>query len=194
MKNMTAKSWLNVWQTDEYLKKKEYAFNIVDEYLIKMSYTPSTILDIGCGLAYETEFFQKKYNSEIFLLDDDFNNNTELQNRDVYFGSADTLKFYSNLEDLFISYKKRGLRYNFIYAKNPVIDPSIKFDLIYSNRSYGFHYPIETYLQLIKMHSHEQTVVVLDLWKKTFEDQIKKINLVNILEDGKEHFKVHIKI
>ena len=192
MKNMTATSWLNIWQTPEYLEKKEKAFNIVDSYLIGLSVIPNCILDIGCGLAFETEFFQKKYNSEIFLLDDDFDNNIETQNRDVFFGPANTLKFYSNLNDLFNSYKQRNLRYNFIYAKNPVIKQDIKFDLIYSNRSYGFHYPIETYIDLIKNHSNKDTIVILDLWKETYTEQIAKCNLVKVLEDGEQHYKVHV--
>lgn len=192
MKNMTATSWLSHWQTPEYISKKEKSFEILDDYLEELSYAPQSILDIGCGLAFETELFQKKYNSDIFLLDDDFDNNDDLQSRDVFFGPADTLKFYSNLTDLFKSYKERNLRYNFIYAKNPIIDDRVKFDLIYSNRSYGFHYPVETYIDLIQKHSHSRTIIVLDLWKKTYDEQIKKCNLVKILEDGEQHFKVHI--
>lgn len=193
MKNMNSKSWLNVWKTPDYLKKKELSFNIVDNYLKEICFKPKYILDIGCGLAFETELFQKKYNSEVFLLDDDFDNNIDKQNRDVYFGPAETLKFYSNLTDLFSSYNERKLRYTFVYAKNSKIESNIKFDLIYSNRSYGFHYPVETYIELIKKHSHEHTIIILDFWKDTYHEQIKKCKLIKLLEDGKQHFKVHIK-
>lgn len=192
MRNMTSTSWLNTWTTPNYIKKKEHSFNIVNNYLQELSYIPETILDIGCGLAYETEYFQKKYNSDIYLLDDDFDNNSDNQDRDVFFGPADTLKFYSNLKDLFNSYKERNLRYNFIYAKNPIIREDLKFNLIYSNRSYGFHYPVETYTNLIKKHSDHKTIIILDLWKETYNEQIKKCNLINILEDGEQHYKVHI--
>lgn len=192
MKKMTSKSWLNIWRTPEYYEKKQHSFNVLDNYLDKISFKPNSILDIGCGLAIETELFQKKYNSEIFLLDDDFDNNISNQSRDVFFGPADTLKFYSNLEDLFESYKERNLKYNFIYAKNPVIESSITFDLIYSNRSYGFHYPVETYIELIKKHSHDNTIIVLDMWKETFNEQKKFCNIIEIIEDGEQHCKVHI--
>ena len=194
MKNMTSTSWLNEWQDPKYIEKKKHAFDVIDDYLMSCNYRPNLILDIGCGLAFESEYFQKKYNSDVYLLDDDFDENTENQNRDVFFGPASSMKFYSNLDDLFLSYKKRNLRYKFVYAKNPIIDKAIKFDLIYSNRSYGFHYPVETYIDMIKKHSHTNTIVILDMWKKTFKEQIKKCNLINILEDGEQHYKVHIEI
>lgn len=189
---MNARSWLRTWNTPDYIQKKHHSFIVLDSYLYNISFKPTTILDIGCGLAIETEMFQQKYKSEIYLLDDDFDNNTETQNRDVFFGPANTLKFYSNLEDLFDSYEKRNLKYNFIYAKNPVIDNNVTFDLIYSNRSYGFHYSVETYMELIKKHSNENTIVVIDMWKETFNEEKQKCNIVEVIENGEQHYKVHI--
>ena len=190
---MTSTSWLEHWKTPDYIEKKKYAFNITDEYLKTIpDYEPRFILDIGCGLAFESEMFQKKYESLLYLLDDDFDNNTEDQKRSIFFGSPNTFKFYSNINDLFESYKERELQYNFVYARNPKIDDTVKFDLIYSNRSCGFHYPADSYNELIKKHSYEKTVIILDIWKEVFDKQMENFNLINIIEDGEQHYKVHI--
>ena len=41
--------------------------------------------------------------------------------------------------------------------------PNIKFDLITSWLSCGFHYPVSTYAEMIKKHSHRDTRIVFDL-------------------------------
>ena len=55
-------SWIDdVWNTNDYQTKKKNNFKIIDEYLEK---APLNILDIGCGLAWESRLFQQKYNSK----------------------------------------------------------------------------------------------------------------------------------
>lgn len=47
---------ISEWTTPEYVSSKIELFNSIDQYI---QTTPATILDIGCGLAFESELFQK---------------------------------------------------------------------------------------------------------------------------------------
>jgi len=71
--------WVTNWNSLEHIESKKRLFHDIDQY-IKDS--PNKILDIGCGLARESEFFQKKYACELYLLDGDFEN-TKSNTRDV---------------------------------------------------------------------------------------------------------------
>ena len=60
----------------------------------------------------------------------------------------------------------------------------IKFDLITSYFSCGFHYPVKEYKELIQRHSHENTRIILDLRCSTksrtvvLEDDIEIVNVL----------------
>jgi SAM-dependent methyltransferase len=187
---MEKNKWISSWLTDQHLEKKVKNFNIIKEYL---TITPKTILDIGCGLAFESEMMQKEFGSELYLLDGDFENTRDLT-RDVNYGSLETMKFYSKVDDLKTSYKTRNLQYNFVDANNISIKENKKFDLIYSFESCGFHYPISSYIDLIQNHSHENTVLIFDIRNKNLSEQQENFTIVKVLEKTKKYSKMHIDI
>lgn len=169
---MNEKMWLNgVWQNDEYLKSKEISFNLIESFL---THPPKNILDIGCGLAFESEMFQKKYNCNLHLLDGDFEDSKNAT-RDRKFGSADTMAFYSKISDLQKSFDERNLRYTFVDANNINIPKNLKFDLIYSNVSCGFHYPLNTYLNLLRDHTDKNSIMIFDIHTRYFKEQINDL-------------------
>lgn len=166
---MNEKMWLDgVWQNDEYLKSKEISFNLLESFLTN---SPKNVLDIGCGLAFESEMFQKKYNCNLYLLDGDFEDSKNAT-RDRKFGSADTMAFYSKISDLQKSFNERNLKYTFVDANNIELPKNLKFDLIYSNVSCGFHYPLNTYLNLLKDHTDENSIMIFDIHTRYFKEQI----------------------
>ena len=180
--------WLTVWNDKEYIELKKNNFSILENYI---KTPPKNILDIGCGLAFESEQFQKKYNSDLWLLDSDFEN-TEDRSRDILYGKADTFKFYSNVNDLKSSYDQRNMSYTFVDANDINIDSNIKFDLIYSILSCGFHYPAVTYKKLIQQHSHKNTVVLMDIRKKLLHQQENDFKLINVVHNAKKHLTCQI--
>lgn len=180
--------WLNVWDTANYNDIKTNNFKILDKFLKNK---PKNILDIGCGLAFESEMFQKKYNSDLYLLDSDFDN-TEDRKRDVTYGSTESFKFYSKIDDLKKSYNSRNMKYTFVDANNINIDANIKFDLIYSILSCGFHYPAKTYKDLVKKHSHKNTIVLFDIRKKTLKEQEQDFEVISIVNDIDKHYTCQI--
>jgi SAM-dependent methyltransferase len=157
--------WLNTeWATEEYQQLKKENFTILDK---ELSTPPLKILDIGCGLAWESRLFNQKYNSELWLLDGDISNNDSKPSsaKDInYHETADNFLFYHPLTKLDDELKKLGTKnYHLVDCNNINLPNDLKFDLITSWLSCGFHYPASTYRELILKHSHENTKVVMDI-------------------------------
>lgn len=164
--------WINSeWQSDEYKKNKGISFNLIDSFLTE---APRNILDIGCGMAFESEMFQSKYNSNLYLLDGDFESSINAT-RDRKFGTADSMAFYTKIDSLKSSFDKRNLKYNFVDANNIQLPSDLKFDLVYSNVSCGYHYPLSTYLELLKMHTTEDSILIFDINSSRINEQITNI-------------------
>jgi hypothetical protein len=179
MKN-TKDKWIKKWEkSDTHFDSKKENFKTITNYL---KTPPKRMLEIGCGMAYESEMFFKEHGTEIWLLDGDFVDGQS--GSDVNFNkTADKFNFYSKIDDLKKSYEKRGMKYNFVDAKDINIPEDVKFDIICSFKSCGFHYPATTYKDLISKHSHERTKVIFDIRTDhsacPFEKQIKVINVLS---------------
>ena len=177
---MSDNIWLERWGKNTHLEKKKKMFSVVDAYLKS---PPKNILDIGCGLAFESEMFQQKYDCELYLLDGDFDS-TQDRNRKVNYGGSDTMAFYSKIPDLKKSWDQRGMRYEFVDASTLDVKQDTVFDLVYSFESCGFHYPVSTYIDFLKKHTDETTVFIFDIRNKTIENQKKYFDIVENLHVG----------
>ena len=166
------------WNSDDYIQSVERCFEIVDNYLVT---PPKRILDIGCGFAGVSELFQKKYGTELWLLEGDLES-TKDRNRKAKYGQIDDFKFYLPLTTLFEEWDKKQLKYTFVDANNINIPDSVKFDLVYSWLSCGYHYPIETYKKLILKHTDEKSKVLMDFRRKTISLQEKDFDIIKVLE------------
>jgi hypothetical protein len=77
------------------------------------------------------------------------------------------LYFYHTFDFLNAKLQELGTKnYHLIDTNNINIDENIKFDLITSWLSCGHHYPVKTYIDLMKKHSHKDTRIILDLRTK----------------------------
>jgi hypothetical protein len=181
--------WLDFWKTStDYQLEKTNSFNIVNHYL---KTPPATILDIGCGLAFESRMFNKKHGSKLWLLDGDVKDNPEIS-REIRFGNVDTMAFYNRLDDIEQVLQEDNIQdYTMLDVNNFVIATEQKFDLICSWFSCGFHYPLDAYKNLILAHSHRDTELIFDLRTKAVDTLGVKI--VRILEEGEKHIKAVIK-
>jgi SAM-dependent methyltransferase len=191
------KDWINEeWFTPEYQQIKKENFEKLDKYLNK---PPVRILDIGCGLAWESRFFNQKYNSELYLLDGDFDSNPVdkklMQAR--YSTDSKEFAFYYKLDFLKKELDKLNTNnYTLVDCNNIHIDKSVKFDLITSWVSCGFHYPINTYRDLILKHSHANTVIVMDLriLTKTVSPVVdENVEIVNEVNKRQKYVTSHIR-
>jgi len=186
---MGKRTWLEKWSWKSFSENREENFETLDSYL---NFQPKNILDIGCGLAYESEKFQKKYNTNLYLLDGDVEA-TKGNSRDIKYGTVDDFKFYNSIADLKKSWNDRKIRYNFVDANKIEIPNEIKFDLIYSLLSCGFHYPVTTYKHLIDNHSTDDTVIIMDFQKSSIDQQMQYIDVIDTISENSTAIKLHFK-
>ena len=195
---MTNPRWINAsWATPEYQAEKKKNFEITTAYLKSK---PTNLLDIGCGLAWESRMFGNQFNTELWLIDGDANNNKDKDSNSKetkYHESANSFLFYHTLELLDTELKKLNTpNYHLIDCNMLNIPNDVKFDLITSWLSCGFHYPVSTYKELILKHSHKDTRVILDL--RTLgkgQDPILEsgVKIVSILQRYKKHVTAEIR-
>jgi len=166
-------SYISRWLKSDYRQEKQKQFEVIDQYL---NFEPKNILDIGCGIAYESIAFNKKYNTKITLLD-----SNETDGRKSGWGNKDSFKFYTNLETLDKYFQSVHLK-NYSLHDIKKYESNEKFDIICSYLSCGFHYPIDTYLDLISKHMHKNTRLIFSL-RKNIEHNCNIIH--TILEEPK---------
>jgi SAM-dependent methyltransferase len=179
---------LNDWKNNfEYQQEKKLNFEILSNYL---DAPPNKLLDIGCGLAWESRLFAEKYDTNLWLIEGNGGNNTDNNNTTGYHTSTDTFDFYNPLDEL-----KKDLdhfntkNYILIDAKNINIEENIKFDLITSWLSCGFHYPLNTYKKLMLKHSHKNTKIIVNLRnvknKLIIDEDVEIVNILHRRYDKK---------
>jgi hypothetical protein len=160
----TTNYYIDKWNSEEYIGRKIKNFELIDQYY---NIPFKNILDIGCGKAYESREFSKKYGSKLYLIEGDADkNNKKLPTAATgkYHYSADDFLHYFPLDLVKKELDRLGTtNYELIDSENIIIPDDVKFDLITSYLSCGFHYPIATYRDLIIKHSHENTKMVFDL-------------------------------
>jgi SAM-dependent methyltransferase len=180
------------WQSPEYVQGIENCFNIVDKYLTQ---PPKYILDIGCGFAGVSEMFQKKYGTELWLLEGDVDT-TSSNTRKAKYGEVSDFKFYLPLDTLHDYWNSRELKYNFVDANNIQLNKDIKFDLVYSRLSCGYHYPVAAYKKLILDHTNPESKIIMDFRRKSISAQQSDIEIINYLEGNElsKRVKLHIKL
>lgn len=199
MKKKFTQDWMKgEWSEIDYQRMKEKNFEILDQYL---SAKPKNLLDIGCGLAWESRLFSEKYGTELWLVDGDSEANSDKSSAyDIgYHSSSDNFLFYNKLEILdkkLIELKTQN--YHLIDCNNISIAENIKFDLITSWLSCGFHYPINTYRDLILKHSHKDTVIVFDVRLKLKTNEIfypeDNVKIIHPLATNRKRLTAHIKV
>lgn len=188
--------WIKEWNSPEYQKYKLENYQALLTYLVT---PPTSILDIGCGLAFEAREFNKNHNTEIWLLDGDASaNKNKVGAKDVgYNASPDHFRFYHSFDWLKSQLAARGAQnYRMVDVNNIDIPADKKFDVIWSFLSCGFHYPASSYRDLILRHSHENTRVIVDLRTELKTKAVYKedcYDIVGQIAEGRKHVTVEIK-
>ena len=188
-----------LWGTELYQKNKRENFEILDAYL---NTAPKRILDIGCGLAWESRWFNEKYGSELWLLDGDVSDNADKLDSAAsgsYHTTPDEFLFYHSLETLDQELKQLNTKnYKLVDCNNINIPEDVKFDLITSWVSCGFHYPVNTYRDLILKHSTPDTKIIMDLrviYKKTGQPEKEEgVEVLNVISKRNKYIMADLKL
>jgi SAM-dependent methyltransferase len=150
--------------------KRLYMEDIRGDYDSIKDHLPAeakTVLDIGCGVAGIDVFISKHYDGrvDIFLID-----RTTLE-RKVYYGFREKGAFYNSL-----ALSKKFLEVNGVYPekihlqeanKDNSIHFDARFDIVLSLISWGFHYPVSTYLDEVFEKMNTGGILIIDVRKNT---------------------------
>lgn len=174
--------------------KTLYERDMTKEYLSIKDYLPETcdsILDIGCGIGGIDVFLSKHYGDKqpiFYLLD-----KTRIEN-DIFYGFEPKGEFYNSLDLAKTMLMSNGIAEKYIHLveatdKNE-IHISDKVDLVISLISWGFHYPVETYLNKAHDVLIEGGSMIIDVRKGTngielLNNLFRKVDV--ILEEKKFH-------
>ena len=68
------------------------------------------------------------------------------------------------------------------------------FDLIVSFAAWCFHVPMETYLDYVLAHSHEDTIVIVDARRPTIVEKLRRhLRVIDVAEYGKKYDRLIMK-
>jgi len=151
--------------------KSMYLRDMQREYLSIKEFLPtncSIILDIGCGISGISLFLNRHYsNSKIqfYLLD------KSIIEKNVYYFYNRKGAFYNSLEIAKEMLVNNGLHTDKVHLLEATNSNSImirkKVNLVISLLSWGFHYPIDTYLDRVYEILDVDGVLILDVRENT---------------------------
>ena len=186
---------INILNNDLDKINKSFYRDISIEFDRFKSYLPNpvnNILDIGCGVGAINIFLNKFYENrpKFHLLDKNY-----VSNKIVYGFKKSKTEGYNNLEvtKKFLEANDISLKNIYTYDADKNELKVIKYDLVISLVSWGYHYPIETYIKYLKESSNEKTVFIFDIADEyvSIEDVKKYFNKIDIVD---EYLKKHNQI
>jgi hypothetical protein len=187
-------TWMELWETEEYNDSKRLQWNIVDQYL---NQAVDISCEIGCGQAYDSFWFQQAYGTEVYLIEGVSEKNNKEQSRDAKFGQADNFVYYHSKAELNAEWDRLELQRTHLTPENcSKLKKSTTFDLIFSFKSCGAHYPMSTYTDFIRKHSNKNTRLIFDLrnGQDTFNSIGIDYEIVDVIAQSKKHRTVELKV
>ena len=167
--------FVNYFQVQNFEKITEKLF--YKEFETFKKYLPNSvenIMDIGCGLGiiniYLNEFFEKK--PVFFLLD------KNRVDRKIKYGFSSNYESYNDLNEtknILLNNNIDTNRINLFDVEKQFLITK-KMDLVISLKSMGYHYPINTYIELLRNCCTKDTVFIFDIGDNQYdENYLKKI-------------------
>lgn len=151
-----------------------------------------SVADIGCGYAVFDLYLARAYNSKLTLIDLEANDHR-------HFGFESEGAAYSDLDTAVRFLESNGVAAKSIQKMNPEKADIMSLepvDLALSFLACGFHFPIDGYLDFFAQKVKPGGHILLDLRKKTFQEQCSKLDdlgEVTILDDAQKYARVLVK-
>jgi len=177
-----------------YLKSLFFSKEIINSFVLDInrdfdsvkSFLPehaTSVLDIGAGMAAVNAIVSDyyKHNLQISLLD---KNKLE---KHIYYDYNPKTAYYNSFDLSTVLLKSNGVSEKNIHCYE-VGDSSVfnnKYDIISSYYSWGFHYPVATYLDEVYDSLTETGVLIIDISKKSNgkKELEAKFREVTLIED-----------
>ena len=183
-------NWLDFWTDEEYREQKQRDIDCVLQYF--HDDPPQTMLDIGCGLAWESRALNQEHGTQLWLMDRDRSRSGQDVESGGWRVGTERFAAYNDLAELRDKLDQLGTEnYELVDADNIQLPEDLKFDLIYSSLSCGYHYSADCYKDLIQRHSHSDTRVIFDIRKRARNYQ--PIEILEVIDDQPKHMKCLIR-
>ena len=150
------------------------------------------ILDIGCGVAGIDAMLARHYAQLGKHIDFYFLDKTEI-NEKVYYGLEKTASYYNSLDVARNLVSANGVESKRIHTQevsgSPIF-PGTQFDVVISLISWGFHYPVETYLNEVNTLLKPGGKLIIDIRKGTGGNkqlEAKFITTATRIADAQKH-------
>ena len=146
---------------EEYAKELEEEFSALSPYLPQ---TASAVIDIGCGIAGIDVLIAARYpQASLFLLD-----RTKTDQK-IYYGMNERGAFYNSLDISRKVLEMNGVAPGRIHTQEATGRNEVMFeeafDVVLSLLSWGFHYPVSSYLAAVYEKLKPAGVLILDIRK-----------------------------
>lgn len=173
--------------------KRLFSLDMEREYDIIKDFLPKKaehILDIGCGVAGIDIMLHRQFqNANFYLLD-----KTEVNSK-VYYGIEKEAAYYNSLYIAEEILKLNGVDKSHIFLQEvseAPLFPGKKFDLIVSLISWGFHYPIPTYLDYVYNALRPGGMLIVDVRKDTGGDKLleEKFGPLRIIYEAQKYRRI----
>ena len=176
--------------------KALYENDMKNEYRAIKDFLPktcSTVLDIGVGVAGIDVFINRHYlgqNVNFYLLDKSH------VDKNAFYGFNPKGAFYNSLEVAKMMLTENGITDACVHLIEATDSNDIKvngrIDLAISLISWGFHYPVGTYLEKVHDILSEDGLVILDVLKGTkgIDELKRKFNKVNVIMETQSFCRV----
>jgi len=173
-----------------------YRKDMSDEYQSIKEYLPdncSSVLDIGCGVAGIDVFLSQHYTSQkidFFLLD------KSKITKGIYYRFNKEAAFYNSLQIAGNMLAINGIPLDSIHLMEACSEHKIsmdgKVDLVLSLISWGYHYPLVTYLDEVVEILNERGVIIIDLRMGTDGMQAlqERFEIVDVIFKNKKQIRV----
>lgn len=175
--------------------RQAFCDDLENDFLMIRKYLPQnakSILDIGCGVAGIDALISEYYKDDlgVFLID------KTVIDKKVFYDFENKGSFYNSLDisrDL-LAMNHVGVKNIFLQdaTEDNQINFENQFDIIISLISWGFHYPISTYLSTVYFKLNEGGVLILDVRKKTsgIREIEQQFGNCKIIHESKSYFRV----
>ena len=176
---------------NHFYKDMKNEFDKIKFFLPKKAYN---ILDIGCGIGAINIFLNNHYDNlpNFHLLDKNF-----VSNKIIYGFKKIKTEGYNNLLTTKHFLEANNIKKDKINIydvdKDELID--LKYDLVISLVSWGYHYPLETYIDYLKKNATNKTIFIFDIAVEyiSIEDVKKYFNKIEIINRyQKKHQQIRL--
>jgi SAM-dependent methyltransferase len=157
-------------------------FNEIEKYLPETQH--STIVDIGSGIGGIDVLLNRHYGSaELFLVD------RTQTDRKVWYGYKQMGSFYNDLSATKEFLSSNGVRSATLMTPDEFNQSDLKVDIVISFISWGFHYPLETYLAKVKDILKPGGILIIDVRNGKGGEETLRRNFQSVLRIGGDAVK-----